>query len=134
MAKMTDWAISAHMGLYGILNQIILALLGIGLISVVVRGYLMWWRRRPTKGGLPKAPGRGSLSSLLPAEAVALIAVVAVLGWFAPWFGIPLALFVIVDAAWGIVAARRGSGTPPHGHELGPSDEQPASAAAESAR
>ena len=31
MAKMTDWAISAHMGLYGIVNQIILALLGIVL-------------------------------------------------------------------------------------------------------
>ncbi len=134
MAKMTDWAISAHMGLFGIINQIILVLLGIGLISVIVRGYLMWWRRRPTRGGLPKAPGRGSLSSLLPGEAVALIVVVAVLGWFAPWFGIPLALFVIVDAVWGIVASRRGSGTPPHGSEHGPSDEQPATAATESAR
>ncbi|SKX87399.1 Uncharacterised protein [Mycobacteroides abscessus subsp. abscessus] len=59
---------------------------------------------------------------------------VAVLGWFAPWFGIPLALFVIVDAVWGIVASRRGSGTPPHGSEHGPSDEQPATAATESAR
>ena len=116
MAKMTDWAISAHMGLYGIVNQIILALLGIGLISVIVRGYLMWWRRRPTKGGLPKAPGRGSLSSLHPGEAVALVVVVAVLGWFAPWFGIPLALFVIVDGVWGIVSTRRGSGGGGHGH------------------
>lgn len=116
MAKMTDWAISAHMGLYGIVNQIILALLGIGLISVVVRGYLMWWRRRATRGGLPKAPGRGSLSSLHPGEAVALVIVVAVLGWFAPWFGIPLALFVIVDGVWGIISTRRGSGGGGHVH------------------
>lgn len=107
MAKLTNWAISAHMGLFGVINQIALILLGIGLISVILRGYLMWWRRRPTAGGLPKAPGRGSLSSLLPAEAAALIAAIAVLGWFMPWFGIPLALFVIVDAALGIVSARR---------------------------
>jgi uncharacterized iron-regulated membrane protein len=112
MAKMTTWAISAHMGLFGLINQIVLILLGIGLITVICRGYLMWWRRRPTKGGLPKAPGRGSLSSLLPAEALALIVVVAVLGWFLPWFGIPLALFVIVDAVWGIVSKRRESAQP----------------------
>lgn len=109
-AKLTSWAISAHMGLFGVVNQALLALLAIGLITVIVRGYLMWWRRRPTRGGLPKAPGRGSLGSLLPAEALGLVAVVAVIGWYAPWFGIPLALFVIVDTAWGIRASQRAVG------------------------
>lgn len=106
MAKLTKWAISAHMGLFGVLNQIVLVALGIGLISVIVRGYLMWWRRRSGARALPVAPRRGALGSLLPAEALALIVGVGVLGWFLPWFGIPLALFVIVDAARGMV---RGS-------------------------
>ncbi len=115
MAKMTTWAISAHMGLFGIVNQIALVALGIGLISVIVRGYLMWWRRRPTKTRsaasgrhLPQAPRREALSTLRPAEALAVVAVAAGLGWFMPWFGIPLALFVIVDAARGVFTARRG--------------------------
>lgn len=111
MAKMTTWAISAHMGLFGIFNQIALVALGIGLISVIVRGYLMWWRRRPTKGDrhLPQAPRRGALSGLRPVEALGVVAVAAVLGWFMPWFGIPLALFVIVDAGRGVFSARRNA-------------------------
>lgn len=109
MAKMTTWAISAHMGLFGVINQIALVALGIGLLSVIVRGYLMWWRRRPTRGDrhLPQAPRRGALSGLRPLEALAVIAVAAGLGWFMPWFGIPLALFVIADALRGVITTRR---------------------------
>jgi uncharacterized iron-regulated membrane protein len=48
-AKLTDWAIDAHMGvLFGLANQIVLALTAIGLITIVLRGYLMWWQRRPS--------------------------------------------------------------------------------------
>ncbi|QTI68332.1 PepSY-associated TM helix domain-containing protein [Gordonia polyisoprenivorans] len=109
MAKMTTWAISAHMGLFGVINQIALVALGIGLLSVIVRGYLMWWRRRPTRGDrhLPQAPRRGALSGLRPLEALAVVAVAAGLGWFMPWFGIPLALFVIADALRGVITTRR---------------------------
>ncbi|MDN5894161.1 MAG: PepSY domain-containing protein, partial [Nocardioides sp.] len=49
MAKLSDWIIGAHMGiLFGITNQLILAGLAIGLIVVILRGYRMWWQRRPT--------------------------------------------------------------------------------------
>lgn len=106
-AKLTDWAISAHMGLFGWWNQALLAALAIGLITVIVRGYLLWWRRRTTTGGPPAAPRRGALASLHPAEAVALVAVIAAVGWFFPWFGTTLGLFVIVDAVRGVIASRR---------------------------
>nr|KOY49213.1 peptidase [Gordonia sp. NB41Y] len=106
-AKLTKWAISAHMGLFGVINQIVLILLAIGLLTVIVRGYLMWWRRRPAGGGLPKTPGRGALGSLRPVEAVVVVAAVAVIGWYVPWFGLPLALFVMVDTVRGIAASRR---------------------------
>ncbi len=47
----TDWTIDAHMGLlFGIANQIVLAIAMAGLITVIVRGYRMWWQRRPTRG------------------------------------------------------------------------------------
>jgi len=105
-AKLTEWAISAHMGLFGVVNQIVLVLLGIGLTTVIFRGYLMWWRRRGSSG-LPTAPAIGALGSLKPVEAVALIGVVALTGWFVPWFGVPLGLFVLFDAARGLYLAKR---------------------------
>ncbi len=44
LAKLTNWAIDAHMGvLFGVVNQILLALTAMGLITVVIRGYRMWW-------------------------------------------------------------------------------------------
>lgn len=104
MAKMTDWIIGVHMGiLFGVVNQILLAALGIGLIVMIVVGYVMWWRRRPTTSqrALPAAPRRGALAGLKPAEAVAVVAAIAVLGWWVPLFGIPLAIFMAVDAVLG---------------------------------
>lgn len=48
MAKFANWGIQFHMGLmFGLLNQLLLLAAMAGLITVLVRGYLMWWRRRP---------------------------------------------------------------------------------------
>ncbi|MBD8792693.1 PepSY domain-containing protein [Pseudomonas syringae] len=47
-AKLTRWGVDAHMGvLFGLVNQLILVITGLGLAVMVVLGYLMWWRRRP---------------------------------------------------------------------------------------
>ncbi|MFI1463541.1 PepSY-associated TM helix domain-containing protein [Nocardia carnea] len=107
-AKLTGWAIDAHMGvLFGLANQIVLALLVIGLITVIVRGYRMWWKRRPTRGGWPTAPRRGVLTGLRPVEAVIAVAVLAAVGWMAPLFGATLGLFVLGDVVAGEVIRRR---------------------------
>ncbi|MGZ8176883.1 PepSY-associated TM helix domain-containing protein [Williamsia sp. SKLECPSW1] len=110
-AKLTNWLIDAHMGiLLGIWNQILLALLAIGLIIVILRGYLMWWRRRPTRrSGLPRSPRRGALGELRPLEAVVVVAVLAGIGWFAPLFGLTLAVFVVADVLYGFVVDRRAT-------------------------
>jgi Domain of unknown function (DUF5134) len=42
---------------------VLLALLAVGLITTILLGYGMWWRRRPTRGGLPSAPRRGALTA-----------------------------------------------------------------------
>ncbi|NUS43879.1 MAG: PepSY domain-containing protein [Mycobacteriaceae bacterium] len=99
MAKLTRWAIDAHMGiLFGVANQVALVLLALGLLSVIVRGYQMWWRRAPKRTGLV---GRGALLGLEPAEAVAFVAAVALVGWFVPLLGLSIGAFVILDGALG---------------------------------
>lgn len=105
MAKMTDWVIDLHMGvLFGLVNQIALIAVAVALIIAILLGYRMWWRRRPTRGAgfaLPTGQRRGALSALRPYEAVLLVVVLAGVGYFAPLFGLTLALFVAVDVALG---------------------------------
>ncbi|SEH62549.1 Uncharacterized iron-regulated membrane protein [Mycolicibacterium rutilum] len=109
LAKLTNWAIDAHMGvLFGLPNQILLALTAIGLITVVVRGYTMWWRRRPTRGRvLGRPPLRGTLRRLHPLAAALLVVAGVGIGWALPLFGLTLAAFVIVDVVVGAVKRRK---------------------------
>ncbi|NKQ53144.1 PepSY domain-containing protein [Amycolatopsis sp. K13G38] len=107
-AKLARWGIDAHMGLlFGLANQIVLALVCVGLVGLIVWGYRMWWLRRPTqprfgrpypRGGLRKLP----MTVLFPG-AVVLIAI----GWFLPVFGVSLLVFLAVDAFLGWRAAHR---------------------------
>lgn len=110
-AKLTTWGIDLHMGLlFGLANQLVLFVLALGIGSMVVLGYLMWWKRRPTReprglGGPP--PVRGALRGA-PWWGLAAVAVVAVgIGWFLPLVGYTLAAFVVVDVVVGLVRARR---------------------------
>ncbi|HEV6955502.1 MAG TPA: PepSY domain-containing protein [Promicromonospora sp.] len=106
-AKLTRWGIDAHMGLlFGIWNQIALAAVAIGLITLVVLGYRMWWQRRPTRS-TSRRPGppipRGALRRAPLWLAITVLALAAAVGWFIPYFGIPLAVFLLVDL---LLAAR----------------------------
>lgn len=113
LAKLTDWAIDAHMGvLFGVVNQILLALTAIGLIAIIVRGYLMWWQRRPTRGSswaVGRPPVRGALRGLHPAAATVLVVGAVALAWALPLFGLSLLAFVIADV---VVAAVKKRGAP----------------------
>jgi uncharacterized iron-regulated membrane protein len=105
MAKLTDWIARAHAGtLFGIVNQILLAAVALALIAVILLGYRMWWRRRPTRSAgfvLPNGPRRGALSALRPYEAALAIIALAVFGYFAPIFGLSLIVFIAVDVVLG---------------------------------
>ena len=117
LAKLSKLGVQAHMGvLFGPVNQILLALLAIGLLCVVVWGYRMWWQRRPTradrKAPVGTAPARGAWIGL-PAWAIAIgVPVVFAIGWFMPLFGIPLLAFIIIDAVTGRVHQARKSKVP----------------------
>ncbi|CRZ13405.1 PepSY-associated TM helix domain-containing protein [Mycolicibacterium neworleansense] len=109
-AKLSAWGIQLHMGLlFGIANQLVLLGLALALVAVIVRGYLLWWQRRPTAGGRPvgPAPRRGVLTGLPPGAAVAVVLAVAAVGWFIPLLGVSLVVFVAVDVAVGWRQHRR---------------------------
>lgn len=104
-AKLAAWGIQLHMGLlFGLVNQLALAALAVALVTVIVRGYLMWWRRRPTGAGRP--PARGALRATPPAAAVALVGAAAVVGWFVPLLGLSLLGFLGIDVALGVLKRR----------------------------
>ncbi|MFV8174278.1 PepSY-associated TM helix domain-containing protein [Mycolicibacterium peregrinum] len=109
-AKLSAWGIQLHMGLlFGVANQLVLLGLAVALVTVIVRGYLLWWHRRPTAGRafVGKAPSRGVLTGLPPGAAVTVVLVGAAVGWFIPLLGVSLVVFVAVDVVAGWRRHRR---------------------------
>lgn len=105
MAKLSRWGIDLHMGsMFGVANQIVLVLLAAGIAAMVVWGYTMWWRRRPT-GGDARRPGsppaRGALQRVPWWGRVITVLIAAGIGVFLPLVGISLAAFVLVDVVVG---------------------------------
>ncbi|KUI24772.1 peptidase [Mycobacterium sp. IS-1742] len=112
-AKLSAWGIQLHMGLlFGLVSQVGLAVLAAALVTVIVRGYLMWWRRRPTRGGgtAGRPPTRGVLRGVSPAAVVVLVCAAVAVGWFVPLLGLSLLAFVAVDAAIGFAQRRNAGG------------------------
>ncbi|GAA1911196.1 PepSY-associated TM helix domain-containing protein [Streptomyces durmitorensis] len=111
LAKLTRWGIDAHTGtLFGLVNQIALAVLALGLILMIVWGYRMWWQRgRGSSFGRPLP--RGAWQHVPAHVLVPLMAAIAALGYFVPLLGIPLAAFLAVDIVLGEIAYRRGRRT-----------------------
>ncbi|HZF88571.1 PepSY domain-containing protein [Streptomyces sp.] len=111
LAKLTRWGIDLHSGvLFGLVNQIALMLLAVSLIVLILWGYRMWWQRgRGSAFGRPVP--RGAWAEVPPQILVPLLAAVAVVGYFVPLLGIPLAAFLAVDIVLGEIAHRRGRRT-----------------------
>ncbi|MEU1600915.1 PepSY domain-containing protein [Streptomyces sp. NPDC005708] len=114
LAKLSKLSVQGHMGLlFGIVNQIVLAVIALGLVLVILRGYRMWWQRRPTRDGrtapLGKAPARGTWRTLpLPVLIVGVPAVVT-LGWALPVLGITLLGFLVADVTAGLIRRARAA-------------------------
>ncbi|MFJ3038989.1 PepSY-associated TM helix domain-containing protein [Streptomyces tendae] len=115
LAKLTRWGIDAHMGLlFGLVNQIVLALLAIGLIAMILWGYRMWWLRRPTRSegfALGRAPARGAWRRIPGRVLAPAVVLAAVIGYYLPLFGLPLLVFLVVDVTVGVVRRRRAGVT-----------------------
>lgn len=99
VAKLTRWGVDAHMGvLFGLPNQLILAVFGFGLCALIVLGYRMWWLRRPAQA--QSSPAETLVScwltfSLSGRVLTLLLALVA--GYCLPMMGASLIAFVALD-------------------------------------
>ncbi|MGC2941284.1 PepSY-associated TM helix domain-containing protein [Brevibacterium sp. FAM 24638] len=110
-AKLARWGIDLHMGsLFGLANQIVLFVLAIGIASMVVWGYIMWWQRRPKHDPSRRfgvLPPRGALLNA-PWWGIGAVGLAALgIGVLLPMVGISLVVFLIIDVVLGIRARRR---------------------------
>ena len=110
-AKLTRWGIAAHMGLlFGLPNQFVLLGIAAGLAAMVAWGYVMWWKRRPTRGsarafGRPAPRGaflRGHWAGVLTA-----VTVMVAVGLFLPLLGYSLVAFIVLDTIVDAVKRRQ---------------------------
>lgn len=97
VAKLIRWGIDLHMGvLFGVANQIVMALLGFSLIAVIIYGYRIWWQKRPPAGSMPKTLIQSWLYLSTVQKLVTLL-LAAAIGWALPMIGLSLIVFLIID-------------------------------------
>lgn len=106
LAQLSKLGVAFHMGnLFGLVNQLLLAALALGLLCVIGWGYRMWWQRRPTRAdrvapvGAP--PARGGWRQAPPAAVVVGLVLAVAVGWALPMLGVTLAAFLAVDLVLG---------------------------------
>ena len=112
LAKLTRIGILAHMGsLFGLVSQLALAAMAVGLLCVLFWGYRMWWLRRPTRAGLRLAPPtrRGALRDLPQPAVFGIVLLTVAVGYLLPVLGASVLVFLAVDAVAGAVARRRAA-------------------------
>ncbi|MFC0198860.1 PepSY-associated TM helix domain-containing protein [Paracoccus rhizosphaerae] len=94
VSKLIRWGIDLHMGvLFGLPNQILMALIAAALMVAIVYGYVLWWQRRPAAG-----EPLSTAWSRLPIKArITWILVACAVSWALPVLGVSLGLFLVVD-------------------------------------
>lgn len=103
VGKAVSYGTSLHMGRYfGIVNQLICAVLSFGLAALSITGCVMWWIRRPS--GALGAPARERPASSMRGWKAALI----VLGVVFPLMGLTLVVVWVIDR---IVLSRTAAGS-----------------------
>jgi uncharacterized iron-regulated membrane protein len=91
MGKWMAWGITVHKGLeYGLPNQIIGLLVCIGIVGVIVSGFILWWKRKQNGHlGAPKAPGVKKMKGL--------VVIIILFGVLFPMVGLSLILVYLFD-------------------------------------
>lgn len=104
LPKLIRWGIDLHMGIkFGLVNQIVMVVIGTALTAAVAYGYVLWWRRRPVASGpMPVRTLLRSWAALPTGWKIGSGAVALGLGLALPVMGASLLLFLIVDTLrWG---------------------------------
>ncbi|RWR34036.1 PepSY domain-containing protein [Sinirhodobacter populi] len=102
--KLIRWGIDAHIGiLFGLPNQILMALVAAALMVTIGYGYAMWWRRRPA---VTQPLSAVWLRLSVPGRIVSLT-LAAAFGWALPMLGLSLIVFLAIDMArWSAARSR----------------------------
>ncbi len=92
IARIISFGVSLHMGTYfGWVNQLLCAIIALGLCTMAVTGFVMWWKRRPAGSlGAPRIPVQ------LPAMRGWIIGLV-IFGLIFPVTGVSMLLVWVLD-------------------------------------
>ena len=110
-AKLTRWGVDLHMGvLFGLVNQLVLALFAAALVFLIVWGYRMWWRR--VKGAtVNQVQTMTALFIMLPLSGqLGLLAIMVLLGLALPVLGGSLVIIVMIDVLRWATSKKRQNG------------------------
>ena len=92
--KATTLGIGFHEGsLFGLPNQILLTVLALGLVVMLIAGYMTWWRRRPA-GAFGAPPKMGSILRTVPVPVLVGFVLLLVL---LPTLGIAFVAFLVLE-------------------------------------
>jgi uncharacterized iron-regulated membrane protein len=108
LSRLTSFGIAVHMGnQLGVLTRISATLACLGVLTSVLTGFLMWFKRRPSGGtGLP-SPTNAATRTATPKRAVEAVSIAAIaLGVLYPAFGVSLLVVLGIEA---VLAFRRRS-------------------------
>ncbi|GAA5172946.1 MULTISPECIES: PepSY-associated TM helix domain-containing protein [Amycolatopsis] len=98
VAKLSTFGTEFHTGtLFGLANQLVLAVLAAATLVLLALGYRMWWIHNPYRGRWASLP-RPVWRQLRGPWLSAVLLGVAVLAWLLPVFGASLVVFVLLDA------------------------------------
>ncbi|MGD9618664.1 MAG: PepSY-associated TM helix domain-containing protein [Mycolicibacterium sp.] len=115
LSRATSFGIAMHMGnQFGVLTRILATVACLGVLTSVVTGLMMWWKRRPAgRTGLP-APTSAATRAATPRRAVVAVSVAAVaLGVFYPVFSASLLLVLALEGALSLRRRASGGGAEP---------------------
>ena len=115
LSRATSFGIAMHMGnQFGILTRILATVACLGVLTSVLTGLLMWWKRRPAgRTGLP-GPASAATRAATPKRAVVAVSIMAaVLGLLYPVFGVSLLLVLALEGVISIRRRARGAATEP---------------------
>ncbi|WP_410675290.1 PepSY-associated TM helix domain-containing protein [Amycolatopsis sp. cmx-4-68] len=99
VAKLSVLGTEFHTGtLFGLANQIVVALLAAATLVLLALGYRMWWIHNPYKGRWTSLP-RPVWRQVAGGPLIAVLLGIAVLAWVLPMAGASLVVFLAVDAA-----------------------------------
>nr|WP_236995679.1 PepSY-associated TM helix domain-containing protein [Halomonas populi] len=107
-AKLTRWGIDLHMGvLFGLINQLVLALFATALVFLIIWGYRMWWQRIKSTT-VNQAQTMTALFIMLPLiTQLSLFVTLVLLGFALPVLGVSLVIISIIDVLRWVASGKR---------------------------